>query len=188
MNQSVSKPFPQSFWVVDKLLCAGCYPWDLLPSLRDEKLHGLVACGLQRYINLIDSRDRNASGNSFELYAPTLKKLARERQMEVECISLPIPDATVPSKETMKRILDYLDASITAGIPTYIHCWGGHGRTSTVVACYLIRHGSSADEAIDMIRNWRLPLPKNHYPFEGEQESFVRSWTESVDERVVTTL
>jgi hypothetical protein len=186
MNHSVNKPFPQSFWVIDKLLCAGCFPGDLVPERRDEKLQGLIKCGLRRYIDLMDPGDRDASGACFEPYPPILRQLAADREIDMEFVLLSIPDASVPSIESMTRILDYLDASVEGRIPTYVHCWGGHGRTSTVVACYFIRHGMSADEAIERIKTLRRPLPKNHYPFEGQQESFVRSWVELIRTSGVT--
>ena len=67
-------------------------------------------------------------------------------------------------------------AALAAGEPVYVHCWGGHGRTGTTAACYLIRHGLAPQAAIDQIIALRKPLPKNHFPFEGHQEEFVRSW------------
>jgi len=47
-------PFPQSFWVHDGLLCAGCYPGDLDPAMRDSKLRGLIACGIRRVVTLME--------------------------------------------------------------------------------------------------------------------------------------
>ena len=32
--------------------------------------------------------------------------------------------------------------------PVYVHCWGGIGRTGTVVGCWLVRHGMTGDEAL----------------------------------------
>ena len=36
----------------------------------------------------------------------------------------------------------------------YIHCWGGVGRTETVVACWLLRHGLAAPEVVLKKLTW----------------------------------
>ena len=41
----------------------------------------------------------------------------------------------------MTRILDDVDAALADGGAVYVHCWGGIGRTGTVVGCWLVRHG-----------------------------------------------
>ena len=76
----------------------------------------------------------------------------------------------------MTRILDALDAAVADNTPLYFHCWGGHGRTGTVAACYLIRHGAEPEDAIQKITDLRKGLPKFHPPFEGEQADFIRRW------------
>jgi protein-tyrosine phosphatase len=76
-----------------------------------------------------------------------------------------------------KPVLDTIDSALREQLPTYLHCWGGHGRTGTVIACHLKLKGRSSQEAIDILLRMRADLPKNHYPFEGDQERFVRSWS-----------
>jgi protein-tyrosine phosphatase len=102
--------------------------------------------------------------------------LAAQRGLAVECLRMGYPDGTIPSREHMSAILDAIDAALAAKQPIYIHCWGGHGRTGTTVSCYLIRHGATPQAAIDQLLALREPLPRHHYPFEGKQEDFVRSW------------
>ena len=169
-------PFPQSFWMRDGILCAGSYPGDKIASVRDDKLRGLLDCGIQLVLTLMEASEKSWGGRPFEPYESRLRDFAVERGMAIECIRLPIKDASAPTRPTMKRILDTIDASVEKQIPVYLHCWGGHGRTSTVAACYLIRHSSSPQEAIAQVQQWRAPLPKNHYPFEGDQERFVLTW------------
>jgi len=61
-------------------------------------------------------------------------------------------------------------------VPTYLHCFGGHGRTGTVICCHLIRRGRTADDAIAELLRMRKGLPKNQHPLEGGQEEFVKAW------------
>lgn len=173
------KPFPQSFWMHKGLLCAGSYPGDLDASVRDDKLRGLLVCGIRLVLSLMGTAEKSCGGRPFEPYEPHLQSLAGERGVVVECIRLPIRDASAPTGPTMKRILDTIDATVQQQIPLYLHCWGGHGRTSTVAACYLIRHGNSPQQAIAQVQQWRAELPKNHHPFEGDQERFVLSWPDA---------
>ena len=177
MNLTIQKPFPQSYWVIEGLLCAGHYPGSTDPAERDEKLARLLHCGIRRVINLIPSHETGSGGLQFDPYEPVLYWLAQNEGVTMECVRLGYADGSTPERAHMRTILDMIDASLAAGEPLYVHCWGGHGRTGTTVACYLIRHGLSAQEAITQIALWRQPLPKNHFPFlEGRQEQFVRSW------------
>jgi protein-tyrosine phosphatase len=171
------KPFPQCFWVHDGLLCAGCYPGDQDPAMRDAKLGGLLDCGIRRVVSLMDTTETGHGGRCFEPYVPRLRELAAERKVVVECLRLPIRDGSSPAPPALKEVLDTIDSALREESPTYLRCWGGHGRTSTVIACHLIQKGRSPHEAIDTVVRLRADLPKNHYPFEGDQERFVRSWS-----------
>lgn len=171
----IQTPFEQSYWVRDNLLCAGHYPGALEQYERDAKLKGLLKCQIRRTISLIPAGE-GANGRAFDPYEPVLQKLATSRGYAVECLRIGFPDGGVPERSTVTTILDVIDAFVAAGEAVYVHCWGGHGRTSTVIGCYLIRHGSSPQEAIDQIMAWRKPLPRNWFPYEGKQEAFVRTW------------
>lgn len=182
-QSNLGKPFPQSFWVREGLLCAGQYPGDLDPQVRNRKLQGLVDCGIRRIVNLMEAGETDLNGNRFASYGPQLNELAAAVGASVECVRLPIRDASVPTRPAMRKILGAIDDSLRQAIPTYLHCWGGHGRTGTVVACHLIRHGCQPREALDRVVVFRRGLPKSHFPFEGEQERFVLEWSEEVSSR-----
>ena len=171
-----TKPFDQSFWVHDGLLCAGHYPGDQDPATRDDKLRGLLDCGVRRVLSLMEATETGRGGRPFEPYVPRLQALAAERQVALECLSLPMPDAKAPPAAALEKVLESIETGLRDRTPTYLHCWGGHGRTGTVVACHLIRRGSTAQQAIDELLRFRADLPKNQHPFEGNQERFVRSW------------
>ena len=82
----------------------------------------------------------------------------------------------------MAAALDAVDMALRDGLGVYVHCWGGIGRTGTLVGCWLVRHGQTADEALALIRERRRGLEvTGRYPRSpqtDEQERFVRAWVE----------
>lgn len=72
-----------------------------------------------------------------------------------EALHLPVPDMTPPTPETLERAVTAIDAWRSAGVPVAVHCMAGIGRTGTVLACYLVKHGASADDAIRELRRTR---------------------------------
>jgi hypothetical protein len=119
------KPFSQCFWVHDGLLCAGCYPGDPDPERRDAKLQGLLDCGIRQVLSLMEANEKSHGGRPFEPYVPRLLELAAERNVVVECRSLPIRDASAPNPPALRAILDVLETALREQTPTYLHCWGG---------------------------------------------------------------
>ena len=55
----------------------------------------------------------------------------------------------------MSRILDDVDDALADGRRVYVHCWGGIGRTGTVVGCWLMRHGLDEGDPIRRIATLR---------------------------------
>jgi Cyclin-dependent kinase inhibitor 3 (CDKN3) len=170
------RPFPQSYWIESDLFCAGHYPGDQDPNVRRSKLAGLTDVGIRRTINLIPEYEKGRNDVPFEPYAALLNEFAADRGSSVECLRFGFPDGGIPEISLMKDILDTIDASIAAKEPIYVHCWGGHGRTSTVVGCYLVRHGAQPHDAIAQILTWRADLPRNWFPYQNEQQGFVEAW------------
>lgn len=58
---------------------------------------------------------------------------------KVDFLHLPIVDGLVTADALVDSFCDDLIARVHAGQRMYIHCWGGHGRTGTVVAIMLGR-------------------------------------------------
>ena len=65
----------------------------------------------------------------------------------------------------------------TEGNVVYVHCWAGVGRTGTVVACHLIRHGMQGDEALARIAKLREAIGRyDASPEMPEQRDLVGRW------------
>jgi hypothetical protein len=174
-------PFPRSYWVHNNDFLAGCFPG--APELPDaiRKLSWLLDAGIRRVINLMEPEETDHQGRRFESYEPVLTRLAAERGIEVDCVRIPIPDQCVTTRETMRRILDTIDESIENDMSVYVHCWGGKGRTGTVVGCWLARNGiANGMEALERVQYLRRhdPTADQPSPENRIQCNMVRNWQE----------
>jgi protein tyrosine phosphatase len=59
-----------------------------------------------------------------------------------------------------------------------VHCWGGVGRTGTVVGCWLVRHGLAGGDALARVEALRATTPKANRPSPetDTQRDLVRGW------------
>ena len=72
----------------------------------------------------------------------------------------------------MVVILDAIDDIFLKVKFPYIHCWGGIGRTGTVVGCWLIRHGHATPDSVgDLISELRIGDIEAGYKLSPEAES-----------------
>ena len=88
------------------------------------------------------------------------------------------------SAAVMHEILDQIDAALDSGGVVYVHCWGGVGRTGTVVGCHLVRHGMTGEDALarvaELFKNMEKSARRQRSPETDDQAAFVRSWREDV--------
>jgi len=169
------KNIPDSYCVVEGLFCAGEYPSSSSENKALRKAQALVDAGVRHVIDLTEEGEYN-----LRTYAPLLKEAAVRRGVKVRHVRRSIPDLGTPAVEEMKTILDAIDGAIATGSPVYVHCFGGIGRTGTVVGCHLVRHGLSGEEAILRIARWREGTPDGGRPSPEmpEQVQMVLSWEE----------
>jgi protein tyrosine phosphatase len=171
-------PFDRAYWACSSLL-AGCYPGS--PSQEESRLKAikLIQCGVSHCINLMEPDECDHHGNAFVSYRPALTSAANQQGRSITFSRHAIPDCSIPTVEGMIAILDEIDSIISAHRTVYVHCWGGRGRTGTVVGCYLIRHRLTTPEVAsrklaDLTAHNASVFRK--IPETMVQEEFLRRW------------
>lgn len=92
-------------------------------------------------------------------------------------VAHPIPDMGAPTAGYVMRILDDIDAARAQGGTAYVHCWGGVGRTGTVIGCWLVRHGLDKGDPITRIAELRAEIADTRQsPETPGQIARVRGW------------
>jgi protein-tyrosine phosphatase len=167
-------PIPASYWVVDGLLLAGEYAGASTPARARPKLEALLDAGIRAFFDLTEEGE-------LPPYDEMLQELARDRGLSVAYDRVPIRDAGVPRAVDLHRLLSLLETNVNRGIPSYVHCWGGIGRTGTVVGCWLVEHGAlEGKAALKRITELRFGTPNRSWrsPETDEQAALVLGWAE----------
>lgn len=175
----LSPPFPGSYWVLPGELAAGPFPGAADLSIVARNARGLVEAGVRHIISLLEEYEPASYGRRIISYENALTLFANRRGVSVSFSSFPIEDMGIPPPRLMNTILDEIDLSLLNKRPVFIHCWGGRGRTGTVIGCYLVRHGKSGDEALRAIKEMRakaLLIGDITSPETRSQRDMVRSW------------
>jgi atypical dual specificity phosphatase len=64
----------------------------------------------------------------------------------------PVADFEAPTQDQIDRVLVFAERALSRDQPVAMSCGAGYGRTGTLLACYLVKRGASADEAIETVR------------------------------------
>ena len=113
------------------------------------RLQAYLDAGVTCFIDLTEEGELVPYQDLLPDHGPVGRRIM-VRRMAIRDLGLP------RSPEFMAAILDQIDEAVEQGHTVCIHCWGGIGRTGTVVACHLVRHGLSGDEALaEIARHWQ---------------------------------
>jgi protein-tyrosine phosphatase len=177
----LKKPFERSFAVFPNWLWGGAYPGDRDRVVLERKMNGLAECGVKAIFNLMEDDEIDHDGKPFLPYHEEFEQAVEGNT--ILYTKLPIPDVGVVSVNTMGTYLDRIHTAVSK-VPTFIHCWGGRGRTGTVLGCFLVDSGiASGEEALKYLQRVRLLYkdPKANFPAPEtlQQQRMVINWQTS---------
>lgn len=167
----LSVPLPGCYWVVPRLFLAGGHPGRGNELYIHNQLNVLIRAGIQSFIDL-------TSPHEMPDYQAALSQASSGMDVELAYYRYPITDYSVPSTEVMNQVLEEIERQNRSGRSVYLHCWGGIGRTGTIVGCYLVQHGMSGEQALQHILALRLQSKAGLQPSPetAQQKDMVLKW------------
>lgn len=165
--------FPGAYWVIPDRLLAGPYPCAANLTAAEQRVADLLACGVDFVVDLTEPGEYN-----LRPYSPILRRQAEAADRQIERWNSPIPDMSTPTAAQMREILARIDAAIADSHTVYVHCFGGIGRTGTVIGCHLVERGMEGNAALTEIGRLRRGLPDAYRisPETDAQRRMVRMW------------
>jgi hypothetical protein len=186
-GDALPRPHDNCYWLIPGQLLAGEHPGSQFREDCIERIDALLDAGVRQVVDLTDFFEGPGP------YVTVLRERAEARSVLVTHHRFAITDFGVPSAELMRTVLDTVYAGLAAGDAVYVHCWGGVGRTGTVVGCLLREQGLGAAEALALIdRKWQAMekrMRHPHSPETPEQIAFIERWavwnvtTQPIDRR-----
>ena len=134
-NQTPSEPVVQPiaenlWWVIPGKLAGVRKP-------MPEELTDLQAAGVGAIVSVMDDP------SNLDLY----------QQADIPHLWLPTKGGTPPSREQLQELQNFVESQNAQGNAVAIHCTSGRRRTGTILAAYLIRSGSSYNDAMQTIES-----------------------------------
>lgn len=144
-----------AWWVEPGRILAGEYPGHPHDVRARAKLELLVDAGVRTFVDLTIPED------GLTPYQPVLEDVAVARGLELRHVSFPIPDMGVVEDDRYTDVLDLIADGKRSGV-VYVHCWGGVGRTGTVIGSLLAAAGVGYDEVLQRLDTLRAGTSKAH--------------------------
>ncbi|MFZ6005779.1 MAG: ADP-ribosylglycohydrolase family protein [Actinomycetota bacterium] len=143
-----------AWWVEPGAVLAGEYPAAKTdPRRTRDKCNLLIDAGIRTFIDLTTPND------PLDPYAPVIASAGEHRQLDLRHISIGIPDLGVLTDDEYDPIVDLIDEQKRCG-GVYVHCWGGVGRTGTVIGVLLARHGHDYESIMSTLEDLRAGTKK----------------------------
>ncbi|MBQ3244614.1 MAG: ADP-ribosylglycohydrolase family protein [Bacteroidaceae bacterium] len=165
----ISRPLHQSYEVrANGIIYAGEYPGDKSDELARQKIEQMHHFGIRHFIDLTEEGE--------------LRPYSHLLPAGTTYTRFPIADCGAPkSIESVQSLLLRIEELKKMNGYVYVHCWGGVGRTGTIVACYLSQNWGEPDLnlVLDALRKNFSEMPKSAYkktPETKEQIDFIKQF------------
>ena len=178
-DSSSSAPLPgDSFWVEKPLLLAGPYAGAPTKAEATAKLEAFLDLGITTFLDLTEEGESSPEHGELHRYDTLLYELTRNRGIEARYLRMPIPDLGIPEVWHMEAMLGLITSQMEQGHGVYVHCWGGVGRTGTVLGCLAVERGAPQGDVIAGLARVRARTRRagREAPETNEQRRFVGSW------------
>ncbi len=163
-------PYKDTYWVIPDKILAGRTPYCVDKQATYNNLSALLAHKIDLIINLTEEGE-------FPDYENELMFFAKGINRKVEILRKAIPDFGIPDKKLMKDILNIIETALQKDKRVFVHCYGGIGRTGTLVGSYLLQNRLAEKENVfEKIKALRSRLGVLISPETDEQKQFVLDW------------
>jgi ADP-ribosyl-[dinitrogen reductase] hydrolase len=152
-----------AWWVEPGGVLAGEYPGHPDPQRARAKLDLLVDAGIRTIVDLTTADD------GLTPYDGALDAVATTRALELDRHRVGIPDLGTTDHATYDDLVARIRRAADRG-GVYVHCWGGVGRTGTVVGCMLAADGLDSAAVLDRLRELRAGTRKARRPCPETEE------------------
>ena len=168
----ISRPLRESYYLGGSLF-AGEYPGDKYGQKAEEKIRHMLHFGVRHFVDLTEEGE-------LKPYSHLLPKDATYTRFPIKDCGAPESVADVQQLILRLNELQKMDGY------TYLHCWGGVGRTGTIVACYLAhnRDNPELEGVLETLRRSFAQMPKSsrrQTPETREQVDFIARFIGSSD-------
>jgi len=146
-------PIDDSYWVIEGRFLAGEYPGTPFETDTATKLQHFIDIGVTSFIDLTEEGELNP-------YAHILSSITALIKNPPQHFRYPIRDLGTPTYTELHTILSHINQLLSQGEVIYVHCWGGIGRTGTVIGSYMVSEMDlTGQEALGKISSLRKGTP-----------------------------
>lgn len=176
-NSDILRNYP----VIPNHLYAGEIPSSINDHEFQLKIQYLKELGITHIINLTEINEQNFKGIPLRKYMDYAEMQFSMSGMELNCFRFPIKDLDIPTITHMRTVINAINEAIHEGGKVYVHCWGGIGRTGTVIGCYLIEHGillnHTAVPFIEFLKR-NTSIKNRQSPETPDQVNYILRWNQ----------
>jgi hypothetical protein len=121
----------QSYTILNGKIICGSYPYDLNPHIGEKIIASLLEKGINVFIDLTETDEKTSEGIKLLQYETSLNDRA-------QYINISINEES--HRTNLIKVESMINELLQEGKKIFLHCRGGHYRTSLVCTYYLMQH------------------------------------------------